>query len=140
MGDSSTPFQHIFKMGQNFSVSQGNSLFILMMMHFALLTSLPVASRNLMTLPRISAHFQKWVKIFQCHREITQRTFFKFQTFQISLKTWTAWCQHKKYFHSCRLLGISGGNPLSLRFRKVGTALLLKSLIFDSILSKQLSC
>ena len=69
----------------------------------------------------ISAHFQKWPKIFQtaslinCRRGITRqkisehsRTFFKFQTFQISLATWAARCQHKNYFQFGWLLGISG--------------------------------
>ena len=55
-----------------FKVSPGNPLFILMTSLSVSLTPLPVASRNLITLPGISAHFKNGSK---CRWGITRQTF-----------------------------------------------------------------
>ena len=70
-------FQHTisahFQNGSKFfKVSPGNPLFILMTSLSVSLTPLPVASRNLITLPGISAHFKNGSK---CRRGITRQTF-----------------------------------------------------------------
>ena len=66
------PAQNFSTFSKFLKMSLGNPLFILMMSLLLLLTPLPVASRNPITLLGISAPFKNGSK---CRRGITQQTF-----------------------------------------------------------------